>query len=170
MLTFFKTKKFSVIAKKILREFWKKHTGCEQQLKAWFKEAAKAEWRNLNEIKTEYPSASIIGNDRIVFNIKGNSYRLIVKINFDYLLRPGSCLTNHILLCCVFSYRNKKDRFAAVMNVELTLKRYTSLYTLLPPRPVTDQPGKKEFENRSTGGYYTALNFYQYNKFCTNPL
>ncbi|MCZ2460419.1 MAG: type II toxin-antitoxin system HigB family toxin [Chitinophagales bacterium] len=84
MLTFFKTKKFSVIAKKILREFWKKHTDCEQQLKAWFQEAAKAEWRNPNEIKTEYPSASIIGNDRIVFNIKGNSYRLIVKINFDY--------------------------------------------------------------------------------------
>lgn len=75
-----------VIAKKILREFWEKHNDCEQQLKAWFQEASKAEWTSPNEIKTEYPSASIIGNDRIVFNIKGNTYRLIVKINFDYLM------------------------------------------------------------------------------------
>ena len=73
-----------VIAKKILREFWETHNDCEQQLKAWFQEASKAEWINPNEIKAEYPSASIIGKERIVFNIKGNSYRLIVKINFDY--------------------------------------------------------------------------------------
>lgn len=75
-----------VIAKKILREFWEKHNDCEQQLKAWFLEASKAEWTSPNEIKANYPSASIIGNDRIVFNIKGNTYRLIVKINFDYLM------------------------------------------------------------------------------------
>jgi mRNA interferase HigB len=73
-----------VIAKKILREFWEKHSDCEYQLKAWFQESSKAEWASPNEIKNEYPSASIIGNDRVVFNIKGNSYRLIVKINFDY--------------------------------------------------------------------------------------
>jgi mRNA interferase HigB len=73
-----------VIAKKILREFWERHKDCEQQLKAWFQEVSKVEWTNPNEIKAEYPSASIIGDDRIVFNTKGNSYRLIVKINFDY--------------------------------------------------------------------------------------
>lgn len=84
MLTFDKTGILRVIAKKVLREFWEKHSDCEQQLKAWFQEASKAEWTTPNEIKTEYPSASIIGNDRIVFNIKGNSYRLIVKLNFDY--------------------------------------------------------------------------------------
>ncbi|MBS1615206.1 MAG: type II toxin-antitoxin system HigB family toxin [Bacteroidetes bacterium] len=75
-----------VIAKKILREFWVKHNDCEQQLKAWFQEASKAKWTSPNEIKANYPSASIIGNDRIVFNIKGNTYRLIVEINFDYLM------------------------------------------------------------------------------------
>lgn len=75
-----------VIAKKILREFWEKHNDCEQQLKAWFQEASKADWASPNEIKSEYPNASIVGNDRIVFNIKGNTYRLIVKINFDYQL------------------------------------------------------------------------------------
>lgn len=73
-----------VIAKKILREFWDKHSDCEQQLKAWFKEASKAEWKNPNDLKTEYPSASILNNNRVCFNIKGNSYRLIVRINFDY--------------------------------------------------------------------------------------
>ena len=73
-----------VIAKKILREFWEKHSDCEQQLKSWFKEASIAEWTNSIEIKTEYPSASILNDQRIVFNIKGNHYRLIVKLNYDY--------------------------------------------------------------------------------------
>lgn len=73
-----------VIAKKKLRELWEKHSDCEQQLKAWYQEASKAEWTNSNQVKTEYPSSSIIGSDRIVFNIKGNNYRLIVKLNFDY--------------------------------------------------------------------------------------
>ena len=73
-----------IIAKKILREFWEKHRDCEQQLKAWYQEASKAEWLKHNDIKRDYPTASIIGNSRVVFNIKGNTYRLIVKINFDY--------------------------------------------------------------------------------------
>jgi len=73
-----------VIAKKTLRDFWNKHPDCEQQLKSWYREAEKGDWRNSNEIKREYPSASIIGDNRIVFNIKGNNYRLIVKINYQY--------------------------------------------------------------------------------------
>ena len=73
-----------IVAKKILREFWEIHPDCEQQLKSWFKETNKAVWKNSNDIKSEYPSASILINNRIVFNIKGNKYRLIVKINFDY--------------------------------------------------------------------------------------
>lgn len=73
-----------VIAKKILRDFWQKHTDCEQQLKAWFQEAERAEWSNPNEIKLAYPSASILTENRVVFNIKGNNYRLIVKVNYDY--------------------------------------------------------------------------------------
>jgi mRNA interferase HigB len=77
-------KKLRVIAKKILREFWDIHSDCEQQLKSWYRETCKAEWKNPNEIKVEYPSASILNDNRIVFNIKGNNYRLIVKINFEY--------------------------------------------------------------------------------------
>lgn len=73
-----------VIAKKILRDFWKVHVDSEQQLKAWFQETSKASWNSPNEIKIEYPSASFLKNNRVVFNIKGNHYRLIVKINYDY--------------------------------------------------------------------------------------
>lgn len=73
-----------VIAKKVLREFWAKHPDCEQQLKSWYREAEKSEWKNTHEIKKEYPSASIVGKNRVIFNIKGNNYRLIVKINFHY--------------------------------------------------------------------------------------
>ncbi|MBC8044204.1 MAG: type II toxin-antitoxin system HigB family toxin, partial [Rhizobacter sp.] len=73
-----------IIAKKILREFWTKHKDCEQQLKSWYREAEKSEWKNSNALKKDYPSASIVGENRIVFNIKGNNYRLIVKINFQY--------------------------------------------------------------------------------------
>jgi len=73
-----------VISIKILREFWEIHSECQQQLKSWFQETSKAEWKNPNEIKLEYPSASLLGNNRVVFNIKGNHYRIIVKINFDY--------------------------------------------------------------------------------------
>jgi mRNA interferase HigB len=73
-----------VVAKKILRDFWENHEDCEQQLKAWFREAEKAEWENPNQIKEEYPSASILNNNRVIFNIKGNNYRLVVKISYEY--------------------------------------------------------------------------------------
>jgi len=74
----------SVIAKKIVREFWEVHSDCEQQLKSWFRKTYTAEWKNANEINVEYPSASILNNNRIVFNIKENNDRLMVKINFEY--------------------------------------------------------------------------------------
>ena len=73
-----------VIAKKILRDFWEVHADCEQQLTAWFQETCTAVWKNPNEIKLQYPSASILNDNRIVFNIKGNKYRLIIKINYEY--------------------------------------------------------------------------------------
>jgi mRNA interferase HigB len=73
-----------VIAKKILRDFWSKHPDSEQQLKSWYKEAEDATWKSPNQIKREYPFASILEDNRIVFNIKGNKYRLIVRINYNY--------------------------------------------------------------------------------------
>ncbi len=73
-----------IIAKKILRDFWEIHPDIEQQLKAWYQETSKAKWITPNEIKKEYPSASFLADNRVVFNIKGNNYRLIVKITYEY--------------------------------------------------------------------------------------
>ena len=73
-----------IIAKRTLRDFWTKHADSEQQLKAWYRETEKTEWENINDLKKDYPSASILQDNRIVFNIKGNNYRLIVKFNFEY--------------------------------------------------------------------------------------
>lgn len=71
-----------VIAKKILRDFWGIFTDSEQQLKTWYKEASKASWKSPSEIKNEYAKASILKNGRVVFNICGNKYRLVVDINY----------------------------------------------------------------------------------------
>lgn len=71
-----------VVAKKILREFWEKQTDSEDQLKTWYKEATKANWLLPSDIKAEYAKASILKNSRVVFNICGNKYRLVVKINY----------------------------------------------------------------------------------------
>ena len=73
-----------VIAKRTLRDFWIKHADSEQQLTSWYRETEKAEWNSINELKTKYPNASILKDNRIVLNIKGNNYRLIVKLNFEF--------------------------------------------------------------------------------------
>ena len=73
-----------VISKRMLREFWEVHPDCQEQLKAWYNEAERAAWQSPEDIKREYPSASILKSKRVVFNIRGNLYRLIVRINYDY--------------------------------------------------------------------------------------
>ena len=73
-----------VISKKILRECWEKHSDSEEQLTSWFRETSNANWKSPGETKKEYPSASFLGDNRVVFNIKGNRYRLIVRINYDH--------------------------------------------------------------------------------------
>ena len=73
-----------VIARSTFRKYWKGHKDCEQQLKAWYHEANNASWKSPNNIKKDYPSASILENNRVVFSIKGNSYRIVVRINYNY--------------------------------------------------------------------------------------
>ena len=73
-----------VIAFKTIRDFYQQHADAEQSLRVWYKEAEKANWKSPHDIKKEYPSASILGDNRVVFNLKGNSYRLIVKFNYNY--------------------------------------------------------------------------------------
>ncbi len=72
-----------IFAKSTLREFWVKHPDSEQYLKTWYDTSMNSEWKNQNEIRMTYASASILKNSRIVFNIKGNSYRLVAKFNFE---------------------------------------------------------------------------------------
>ncbi len=72
-----------VIAVKTLRDFWVTHADAEQPLKSWYKEATDTRWNEPNEVKRRYPSADILPGNRIVFNIKGNTYRLIAQIHYN---------------------------------------------------------------------------------------
>ena len=75
----------NIIALKTIKDHWEKPGGedSEQQLKVWYQEMKKVEWKHSNDVKKKYGSASIIGNNRIVFNICGNKYRLVVKVNYE---------------------------------------------------------------------------------------
>ena len=73
-----------VIAVKTLKEFRQKHPDSEQPLKAWYAEARKANWKSSSDIKNLYRSTGILKNNRVVFNIKGNSYRLVVAIKYKF--------------------------------------------------------------------------------------
>ena len=74
---------FRIIKRKVLEDFWTIHNDCQSSLTAWFHEAKNAKWQNSNDIKIEYPSASILENNRVVFNIKGNKNRLIIAIHYS---------------------------------------------------------------------------------------
>lgn len=73
-----------IIAKKTLREFWEAHGDAEQALKAWYHDAKTADWKSPNDIKQVYANASIIAHNRVVFNIRGNHYRVVVLINYEF--------------------------------------------------------------------------------------
>lgn len=72
-----------IIARRTLREFWERHPSAEQPLKAWFRETAAADWTYSVDVKRRYRHASILKGNRVVFNIGGNKYRLIVQINYE---------------------------------------------------------------------------------------
>ena len=73
-----------IIALKTLREFWDDHPDARQPLQAWYEDTKHAVWQSPADIKSIYRNASIVGNSRVVFNIKGNDYRLIVAINYRF--------------------------------------------------------------------------------------
>lgn len=72
-----------IFAKRTLREFWEKHASSEQYLKTWYDTAMNSNWHSPHDVKNTYANASILKNERIVFNIKGNDFRLVAKFNFD---------------------------------------------------------------------------------------
>ena len=73
-----------IISRKAIKAHWEKRPDSEEPLKAWFKEAEDADWATPAQVKAKYGNASILKNQRVVFNIAGNKYRLVVKINYDY--------------------------------------------------------------------------------------
>lgn len=71
-----------VIAKRTLREFWEKNPDVQWPLKSWHEEARRAHWESPQQIKAQFGSASILKAGRVVFNIGGNKYRLVVAMDY----------------------------------------------------------------------------------------
>lgn len=73
-----------VVALKVLREFWVRYPDAKPHLEAWVDETRKANWMQPTDIKAQFRGASILKKRRVVFNIKGNSYRLVVAIAYRF--------------------------------------------------------------------------------------
>jgi mRNA interferase HigB len=73
-----------IIAKRTLRSFWKRHPRAKGPLEAWHQEVARGDWESPSAVKGRFRSVSLLQDNRVVFNIAGNQYRLIVKINYPY--------------------------------------------------------------------------------------
>lgn len=75
-----------IIAFRTLREFWEKpeYSDSEVSLRAWYHDAKNATWKNSNALKQQFSKASVVGEGRVVFNIKGNTYRLVVMVDYEF--------------------------------------------------------------------------------------
>jgi len=72
-----------IISRKALKLFWRAHADAEEPLKSWFHEAGAADWKSFNDIKIHYRSADVLPGNRVIFDIKGTTYRLVVKIHYN---------------------------------------------------------------------------------------
>jgi mRNA interferase HigB len=86
------------------------------QLDAWYAEVTRATWRNSGDLKQQYRSASVVSSERVVFNIKGNEYRLVVAIHYHY----------QILLILWLGTHKEYDEID-VERVEYDERRYAGL-------------------------------------------
>ena len=73
-----------IIAKRTLRNFWKRHPKAKGPLEAWHQEVVHADWASPSVVKAHFRSATVLQGNRVVFNVSGNQYRLVVKINYPY--------------------------------------------------------------------------------------
>ncbi len=71
-----------IIAKRTLREFWERHPNAKQPLASWYDRVRRTDWDTPANVRAQFPKASIVGSNRAVFRIKGNTYRLVVEINY----------------------------------------------------------------------------------------
>lgn len=72
-----------IIALKALRDFWEKHPQAEVPLRAWHAIASRADWRSPADVKAAYRAASFLAGNRVVFNIGGNDFRLVVALHYN---------------------------------------------------------------------------------------
>jgi mRNA interferase HigB len=75
---------FNIIARKTLLDYCKKYPIAASALQEWYHEMVQSNFRNFNELKMVYGTASLVADDRVVFNIVGNKYRLVVRIVFQF--------------------------------------------------------------------------------------
>lgn len=75
---------FNIIARKTLLEYCKKYPAAATALQEWYYELLKSDFRSFNELKGVYGNVSLVGDDRVVFNIMGNKYRLLVRMVFEF--------------------------------------------------------------------------------------
>lgn len=73
-----------IIALRALREFWERHPPAETPLRAWYADASHADWKTPADIKSAHRNASFISGNRVVFNIKGNDYRVVVAVAYRF--------------------------------------------------------------------------------------
>lgn len=75
-----------IISRATLKTFWlnRKYQDSEQGLKSWYDEVKQAKWKTPQDVKDKYRNASFLSNNRIVFNIHGNTYRLVVAVKYDF--------------------------------------------------------------------------------------
>ncbi len=72
-----------IIAFGAIREFWKRHSQAEIPLRSWYAQASRADWRSPADVKAAYRSASFLARNRVVFNIKGNDFRLVAAVHYN---------------------------------------------------------------------------------------
>jgi mRNA interferase HigB len=73
-----------IISRKKLRDFWLQHSDAQSSREAWYADVKQAGWKSPADIKETYHNATIVANNRVVFNIKGNKYRLVIAVKYEY--------------------------------------------------------------------------------------
>ncbi len=73
----------NIYNKSTINDFVKKHADCKEQLRLWYHEVSAKKWKTPRDIKRDFVTVSILGKNRVVFNVKGNKYRLVAAINYE---------------------------------------------------------------------------------------
>lgn len=73
-----------IISRKILREFWEQYPDARSALEAWYADIKQADWKAPADLKNIYRNVSFVANNRVIFNIKGNKYRLVIVVQYQY--------------------------------------------------------------------------------------